>query len=199
MSEEGVELIDKTIAYDGYFKIIRFGLRHRQFRGGMGTRIDREVFERGSAAAVLPYDPVRDEVVLLEQFRVGAFAAGRPAWLIEIVAGMIEPGEDPADVARRETAEEAGLQLGRLEAIGDVIMSPGGCTETVALFCGQVDAADAGGIFGLDHEGEDIRAFTLPFDKAYDRVRSGEIDNASSVISIQWLALNREDLRRRWM
>lgn len=198
MSEDDVELVDNSVAYDGYFKIHRYSLRHRQFGGGMGAVIDREVFERGKAAAVLPYDPVRDEVVLVEQFRIGAYAAGRPAWLVEIVAGIIEPGEDAADVARRETEEEAGLQLGQMERIGEVIFSPGGCTETVSIFCGQVNAKNAGGIFGLDHEGEDIRAFVLPFDAAFERLRTGEIDNAASVIALQWLALNRGDLRQRW-
>ena len=85
-----------------------------------------------------------------------------------------------------------------LERIGEVIFSPGGCTETVSIFCGQVDSENAGGIFGLDHEGEDIRAFTLPFDEAYGRLQAGEIDNAASVIALQWLALNRESVRQRW-
>ncbi|MHA1564853.1 MAG: ADP-ribose diphosphatase [Alphaproteobacteria bacterium] len=198
MSDNGVEIVDKTIVYDGFFRLTRYKIRHRLFGGGMGAVIDREVFERGKAAVVLPYDPVRDEVVLLEQFRVGALVAGRPPWLIEIVAGIIESGESAEDVARREAQEEAGLELGRLERIGEIICSPGGCTETFTIFCGEVSSENAGGLFGLDHEGEDIRAFTLSFEETYERLKSGEIDNAASVIAVQWLALNRESLRRRW-
>lgn len=198
MSEDGVEILDETVVYEGFFKLTRYKIQHRLFGGGMGS-VEREVFERGAAAVVLPYDPKRDEVVLLEQFRVGAMVAGRPPWLIEIVAGMIEPGESAEEVARREAEEEAGLTLGRLERIGDVIVSPGGCTETFSLFCGEVDAENAGGLFGLDHEGEDIRAFTLSFEETYERLKAGEIDNAASVIAVQWLALNRESLRQRWL
>ena len=197
MSENDVEILDKTIVYDGFLRLTRYKVRHRLFGGGMGS-VEREVVERGAAAVVLPYDPVRDEVVLLEQFRIGAMVAGRQPWLIEIVAGMIEPGESAEDVARRETMEEAGLRLGRLERVGEFIVSPGGCTETFTIYCGEVDAENVGGVFGLDHEGEDIRAFTLSFDETLERLKSGEIDNAASVIAIQWLALNRADLRRRW-
>lgn len=193
-----VELIERATVYQGYFRVDRYRLRHSLFVGGMSAPIDREIFERGHAVAVLPYDPVRDEVVLIEQFRVGAYAAGRPAWLLEVVAGIIEPDETREAVARRETQEEAGLRLGRLEPVADVLASPGGTSESVAIFCGETDASRADGIHGLDAEGEDIRVVRMLADDAIANLNKGRIVAAPAVIALQWLALNRQDLRRRW-
>ncbi len=147
---------------------------------------------------VLPYDPVRDTVVLIEQFRIGAYAAGFAPWLIEPVAGIIEPGETPEEVARREAIEEAGCKIAELEPIGKVLSTPGICSEVLHLYCGRVDSAGVGGIHGLEHEHEDIRAFTLPLDAALERLARGEIVNGNAVMTLQWLALNRARLRARW-
>lgn len=197
-AEQAVEQIECVRTYDGYFAVDRYRLRHSLFAGGMGQEIVREVFERGHAAAVLPYDPVRDEVVLIEQFRIGAHAGGRPPWLIEIVAGIIEDGETPADVVRREAREEAGCQIGRLEPVGEFIVSPGGSSEIVSIFCGETTAGGIGGVHGLAHEGEDIRVQVVPAAAAFAMVRTGVIYGAPPVIALQWLALNHMDLRQRW-
>ncbi|MGH6948992.1 MAG: ADP-ribose diphosphatase [Kiloniellales bacterium] len=195
---DAVEIIAKEAAFRGYFRVDRYRLRHRLFAGGWSGEMTREVFERGHAAAVLPYDPKIDAVVLIEQFRIGAFAAGLDPWLIEIVAGIIEEGESPLEVARREALEEAGCPLGRVEEIGRVLLSPGAVSETLALFCAEVDSAGLGGIHGLDDENEDIRAFVAPLDVALERLAKGAIANASTVIALQWLALNRQRLRSAW-
>ena len=186
------------IVFQGYFRVDRHTVRHALFAGGMSGDITREVFERGHAAAVLPYDPVRDAVVLIEQFRAGAYAAGRPAWLVEIVAGIIEDGESATDVARREAVEEAGLAVTALEPIADVFASPGGSSETVALFCGRCDTRTAGGIHGVTGEGEDIRVIVRSFSTILDELRDGAIRSAPALIALQWLALNRDRLRARW-
>ncbi|MFQ5466691.1 MAG: NUDIX domain-containing protein, partial [Kiloniellaceae bacterium] len=157
-----IELIERTTPYRGYFQIDLYRLRHRRFDGGWTDTMSRECFERGHAAAVLPYDAARDAVVLIEQFRVGAYAAGLDPWLTEIVAGIIEPGESPQDVVRREALEESGCRIQALAPIGRALVSPGGTSEILHLFCGQVESAGLGGLHGLDHENEDIRAFVLP-------------------------------------
>jgi len=193
-----VQVCEKTTPYRGYFRIDRYRLRHRRFDGGWTGVMSRECFERGHAAAVLPYDAARDAVVLIEQFRVGAYAAGLDPWLTEIVAGIIEPGESPQDVARREALEEAGCRIRELALIGRALVSPGGTSEIIHLFCGQVESAGLGGLHGLDHENEDIRAFVLPFAEALAELEAGRIVNAPAIMALQWLALNRDRLRRAW-
>jgi ADP-ribose pyrophosphatase len=195
---QNVELIETTTPYAGYFRIERYRLRHRRFGGGWTEVFEREVFERGRATVVLPYDPLRDVVVLIEQFRIGAYAAGLAPWLIEPVAGIIEPGEAPEDVARREAVEEAGCEIAELEPIGTVLPSPGGCSELTHLYCGRVDSEGVGGLHGLDHEHEEIRAFTLPANTALERLAKGEYRNASTIMTLQWLAINRERLKKIW-
>lgn len=198
MSEKELEILETIEAFKGYFRIIKYRLRHRLFAGGWSREITREVFERGHAAALLPYDPLLDTVVLIEQFRIGAHVAGWNPWLIEVVAGVIEKGETPEDVVRRETQEEAGCEVSDLEHISTYLPSAGGTSETVSLFCGRVSAASAGGIHGCDDEDEDIRVTTMPFAKAFAMVESGEIANSAALISLQWLALNRDRLREEW-
>jgi ADP-ribose pyrophosphatase len=193
-----VELIEKTTPYQGFFRIDVYHLRHRRFGGGWTEVMSRELFERGHATVVLPYDPVRDAVVLIEQFRIGAYAAGFAPWLIEPVAGIVEPGESPEEVARREALEEANCEITELESIGTVLSSPGGCSEVHHLFCGRVDSEGVGGIHGLEHEHEDIRAFTLTLDTALERLGRGEYNNVSTVMTLQWLALNRDRLKKKW-
>ncbi len=193
-----IDLREKTSPFEGYFRIDRYRLRHRRFEGGWTDEMTREVFDRGHAASVLPYDPVRDEVVLIEQFRVGAYAAGMEPWLVEVIAGIIEPGEDPAEVVSREAREEAGCEIGALAPIGRVLLSPGGCSESMTMYCGRTDSAGAGGVHGLAHEHEDIRAFAMPAEDALIRLARGAYVNAPIIISLQWLALNRARLRREW-
>jgi ADP-ribose pyrophosphatase len=199
MPPQGVELLAREAAFEGYFRVDRYRLRYEQFAGGMGEPVVREVFERGQVAAVLPLDPDSERVVLVEQFRAGAWACGWQPWLLECVAGIIEPGESAAEVARRETREESGCRITELVPIcAPFLSSPGACTETVSLFCGRVDASAAGGIHGLDHEGEDIRVTTWSIDEALALLDSGRIVNAKTIIALQWLALNRERVLCRW-
>lgn len=192
------EILERKTPFQGYFRIDKYKLRHRCFAGGWTEPFYREVFERGHAAAVLPYDPDRDEVVLQEQFRIGALEAPGSSWLLEIVAGIIDAGESAEDVARREAVEEAGLELLELHYILDYLASPGGTSERVSLYVGRVDSANAGGIFGLAAEAEDIRLRVLPFEQAMAELSSRPINPASIVIALQWLALNRDSLRQRW-
>lgn len=154
MTDAAIEIRDREIAYQGFFRIDRYRLRHRLYSGGWSGEISREIFERGNAVGVLLYDPARDALVLIEQFRLAAHLAGFPAWEIEIVAGIIDrAGESALDVVRREAQEEAGLVIdGEILPIHRYLTSPGGSTETVALYCGRVDAGDAGGIHGLTDE-----------------------------------------------
>jgi ADP-ribose pyrophosphatase len=194
-----VELMARRNLYRGYLGVDGLRLRHEQFAGGLGPELKREVVERGHAVAVLPYDPALDLVVLIEQFRAGPFVAGDPEpWLVEIIAGIVEDGEAAEEVAVRESAEEAGLEVTALERIAGFYSSPGVLSEQVELYCGRVDAGGAGGLHGLDHEGEDIRVLVPAFDEAMAMLAEGRIRFAPALVALQWLALNREALRRRW-
>jgi ADP-ribose pyrophosphatase len=198
MDAADVQIIARETAYSGHFRIDKYRIRHPLFDGGTSPEIRRELFDRGHAVAVILYDPVRDAVILIDQFRIGALAAGHPPWVTEIVAGIIDPGEAPIDVARRETQEETGCAVTDLMLIYDYVVSPGCSSETVKLFCGRVDASTAGGVFGLKDEGEDIRVRAVPLDDALQALAAGTFNTSLGIIGLQWLALNRARLRARW-
>lgn len=198
MSVSDVEIIDRETCFKGFYRLDRLRLRHLQFAGGMGPALSRELFVRHDAVCVLPYDPQRDTVVLIEQFRVGALDKSANPWLLELVAGLIDKGEQPEEVARREAVEEAGLTLGALWPITVYYPSPGGSDERVHLFVGRCDSSSAAGIHGLPEEGEDIRVHVWPLEDALQAVKDGLIDNAASIIALQWLALNRAEVRGLW-
>lgn len=199
MRIDDVQEVDKENVYQGYFRIDRYRIRYPLFQGGTSSEIVREVFERGQVAAVLLVDPDRDSVVLIEQFRPGPYAAGDHPWLIEIVAGIIEGDESAEDMARRESLEEAACEVSDLIPIMRFFTSPGASTESVALFCGRVDASTAGGVHGLDEEGEDIRVRVVSVNEAASLLADGRIVNAKTIIALQWLASNYDDVKADWL
>ncbi len=196
--DNDVEIVEREACFRGFYQLDRLHLRHRLFVGGMGKVISRELFVRHDAVCVLPYDPQRDCVVLIEQFRVGALDKSLNPWLIELVAGLIDKDEQPEQVARREAVEEAGLELAELWPLTQYYPSPGGSDERVHLYVGRCDSRGAGGVHGLEEEGEDIRVLVWSLDEALAAVENGRIDNAASIIALQWLALNRAKVRERW-
>lgn len=197
-AKNDVEIIARETLYSGFFSLELYRFRHRLFNGEMGGEVRREIFERGHAAVLLPFDPVRDEVVLIEQVRIAAYDTSESPWLLEMVAGMIEEGETPEDVARREAVEEAGLVVGRTKPVLSYLASPGGTSERSSILVGEVDATTAEGIHGLADENEDIRVHVVSREQAYQWVEEGKIDNAASVIALQWLQLHYQDLRNEW-
>ena len=198
MTDRDFQLIEKSTLFQGYFRIDLYRFRHRLFAGGWSGEVRREVFERGHAVVVLPYDPARDAVVMIEQFRIGAAAADMAMWQLEVIAGIIDEGETPEEVARREAQEEALCEILDLLPIYHYLASPGGTSESVRLFCGRVDSRGLGGIHGLPEEHEDIRVEVVPFAEARARLEGGRIGNAPTIIALQWLLLNRDSLRQRW-
>jgi ADP-ribose pyrophosphatase len=198
LPNETVELVDHAVAFQGYFRVGRYFFRHGLYQGGQSGILKREVFERGHAAAVLPYDPLRDEIVLIRQFRAGAYVAGRHPWTWEIVAGILEGDESPEQLIRREAVEEAALEIRDVIPMHAVVLSPGACSETCATYLGRVDSAKAGGVYGLESEGENILVKVLSFSEARAMLDRDEIGNAIGVIALQWLALHRDEVRARW-
>lgn len=198
MTERDYQVLDEELSFDGFFRIKTLNLRHTLFAGGWSSPLRRELFMRDSCVGVLLYDPDRDELVLVEQFRVGLLPSGRDPWVLELVAGIIEPGESAQQVARRESVEESGCVISELLTIAEYFSSPGGSSEFFHLYCGRVKSEGAGGIYGLAHEGEDIKAQVFSFDDAMALVAKGKINNAHTLIALQWLQLNKRDVQRQW-
>jgi len=197
MSKKQFTIINETTPYQGFFSLKTFELKHTLYKGGWSNTITRELFHRGNCVAVLLYDPNRDEVVIIEQFRIGAMQMPEQAWLLEIVAGAIEQGETAEEVAYRESVEEAGCEIQELVKINDFFTSPGGTSELLTLFYGKVDTSNIGGIHGLDHEDEDIAVTAMKFDDVYQLLLDGKILSAIPNIAIQWLFINRDKLRQQ--
>lgn len=196
-NKKDVEILNKETLFKGFFRMVKYRFEHKRFAGGWSEPVEREMFERGHAAAMLPYDPIRDQVVIIEQIRVGALEHAQP-WQLEIVAGVIDTDESAEQVVRREALEEAGLSVGRIEKITSYYPSSGGCSEKLDVFIGEVDCSQAGGIHGLDCEGEDIKVHVMSRTEAYQLVKDGRIENGASIIALQWLALNYQPLQQQW-
>lgn len=197
LTGQDVEIMAKEPLFQGFFKMVKYRFKHKLFAGGWSEVIEREMFERGHAAAMLPYDPITDQVVIIEQIRVGALEDSSP-WQLEIVAGMIDEGETPEEVVRREAVEEAGITVEKLEKVTSYYPSSGGCSERLEVYLGQVDASSAHGVHGLECEGEDIQVHVMSRQQAYQWVEEGKFENGASIIALQWLELNHKRLQKQW-
>lgn len=191
------EVLERETVYRGFLKLDRYRLRHESFHGGMCAEVRREQIAGLNAVSVLPYDPVRDQVVLIEQFRIGVIADEQGPWILEPIGGYRPDNESAESVARREGSEEAGLAFARMESIGNFYVSPGLSSERIALFCAEVDTRLAGGIHGLPEEGEETRVVVMSADEAIAGL-FGRIRSTSAIITLQWLASNRQRLRQAW-
>ena len=182
--------------------VIRF--RNRRFDGAMSGLRTWEMWRRGKAVAMLPYDPIADAVVLIDQFRFPAFAAGLDPVLVELPAGLLEDGENPEEAMHRELQEEMAMTADRLERIGTYMLTAGGADETCALYVGRVQAPATGadGIAwhaGEASEEEDIRVRVWPAAKAIEATLDGQFTNSITAIGLLWLAARRDSLQRRWL
>jgi len=195
---EKVEILSEETLHDGFMQLSRYQLKHTLYQGGWSPALQRELLKRRNAVAVIPYDPVSDKIILIEQFRIGAIEDSDSAWLTEIVAGEIEEGEQIEAVARRETEEEAGCTIEKLHHCFDFYLSPGGSSEKISLFCGLVDITGVDGIHGLAEEGEDIKVTVMGLNEAVDLLNQGALRSAIPIVGIQWLAMNRDWVRNLW-
>lgn len=187
-------LENHDLLFKKYFRLEEYAVSHELYGGGTSSVFTREIFERGSVVALLPYDPKLRKVILIEQFRAGAIHDENSPWLVECVAGVIDEGETVEDVAIRESREEANCEIKKLEKICQYYVSPGGTTEECTLFCGIVDSDGIGGIHGLPEENEDIRVEVVDVDTAYQWLAEGIIKSSATIIALQWLQLNESRL-----
>lgn len=198
MTKDDYKIISEDISYQNFFSVKSYKLQHRLFQGGWSNPVSREVFDRGPVAAVIPYDPVTDKVVLIEQFRVGCVKADKSPWLLEIIAGIKEDGESLEAMIIRELAEEGGIIADQLFKVYDYWVSPGGSTEHLTFYWAKIDATRVGGVKGVAEENEDILVHVFDAEVAFDKLSSGQINNAATIIGLQWLKIHREELHNKW-
>ncbi len=200
-SQNDIEILNEEPLYDGFFQLKRMHFRHKLFAGGMSGEVVRELLVKGAASAVIAYDPERDAVILVEQVRIGAYNPDLPGspWLLELIAGMVEEGEMPQEVAVRESQEEAGVEVTNLTHALSVWDSPGGTVERIHLFAGKVDSSKAKGLHGLAEEHEDIKVHVVTRETAYEWVERGKVDNSIAVLGLLWLQLNYKKLQQAWL
>ncbi|MGX5202741.1 NUDIX domain-containing protein [Aliikangiella sp. IMCC44632] len=184
------QLVKKESMYAGYFQLNRYSYQIELYQGGWSPVFQREVFERGHAAAALLIDQANEKVVLVEQFRPGAVGFNQNPWLIELVAGIIETDETPEEVIRRESVEEAGCEVKRLKPLYQYLVTPGGSTESVCLFLAEVDATNLVEVAGLEFENENIRVLSYSIAEALALLESGQVNNGMTLIALQWLQFN---------
>ena len=195
---QDVRVLQDEPVWSGHYAMRRLTLQYRSFAGGWNEPVTRELFDRGDAVGVLPYDPVTDSLVLIEQFRPGALRGNDSPWMLELIAGVVEPGESDEDVVHREAMEEAGCELAELLPIATVFPSAGACSEQVRLFCGRVSSAAIGDLKGLAEEGEDILVHSVPRQDALDLLAADRIPNGHTLISLLWFQNQVQALRERW-
>ena len=195
-----IECQKTEILADAYFRYEQLTLRTETFAGTLSPPYKREVLRSGPAVVVLLYDPVAQQLILIEQFRVGAYVNNLPsAWILECVAGLVEEGETGEATARREAKEETGCDVRRLEFTGAYLSSPGLSDELVSIYVGEVDAAQAGGVHGHVGEGEDIRTVIFTVDEALAAADRGAVVNIMAQVALLWFARHGETLRQRWL
>lgn len=192
---EAVKIVEKKTVFEGFFRMLKIQLQHRLFDGGWSGTIERELFDKNIAAAAVVYDPVNDLLGLVEQFRVGLLDCSTGAWSLEGVAGMVESGENPEQLIRRELVEEAGIVDADLRHITAFYSTPGSCNEFTHVFCALCDLSGAGGIYGLAEEGEDIRFNVYPALEVFDAMLQSRASNGATLIALQWVQLHRNTLR----
>jgi ADP-ribose diphosphatase len=190
-----VDRLDRP--YEKFFGIEEYQTAFRRFDGTWSRPGLRAIFRAADAVTVLPYDPVRDQVMLIEQVRMGPYAHGDPQpWLLEPIAGIVDAGETYEQTARREAREEAHIDLTGLHHIAGYYPSPGGVAQFLVSYLGLADLDGNGRrTGGLDHEGEDIRNILVPYEALLSMLDSGELANAPLILSVQWLARHRDALR----
>lgn len=180
---------------DGFFKVDRAVIQHEKFDGEISEELVRLNFDRGDSVAALLINRTKQKLILIKQFRYPVYTKEQnKAWVLEIVAGIVEQGKSPGETIIREIAEETGYQVSKVNQLFYFYPTPGGSNEKVYLYFAEIDQKhlkSSGG--GVISEGEDILVQEVSFDEAFKMMDSGEIIDAKTIIALQWLKAHLDD------
>jgi ADP-ribose pyrophosphatase len=193
-----IEVLGQEWLSQGFMKLAKYTVRHERFDGGMIGPFTREIVMRTVAVGVLPYDPIADKFLLIEQFRLAAHLAGMPAWQREVIAGIADKDESHEDLARREAIEEANCKVTDLVEMTRFLLSPGMSSEVLILYCGRMDSSQTTGVHGLANEHEDIRSTLYDAKEIPALLEHGTTGNGPLMMALYWMQANRERLRKLW-
>lgn len=196
-SKDDVAIESEETVFQGFLRMARYQLKHRMFKGGWSQGLSRELYVANEAAAGILYDPVSDSIALIEQFRIGALKSETGPWCLEVVAGIMEPGESADELMLREISEEAGIDSAELIPITTYYSTPGVCAEKIHVYCALCDLSNAGGNFGLESESEDILLHVFKAEDVFANMLNDRTNNAATLIALLWLQLNRPKLLNR--
>ena len=194
-----IEVLGQEWLSQGFMKLAKYTVQHERFNGSMLGPFTREIVMRTTAVGVLPYDPVTDKILLIEQFRLAAHLAGMPAWQREVIAGLSDKDETPEDLARREAIEEANCKVTDLVEMMRYLVSPGMTNEVLTLYCGRMDSSQSAGVHGLAAEQEDIRSTLFDAREIPALLEHGTTGNGPLIVALYWMQANRERLRKLWL
>jgi len=194
-----VEILDESLLSEHFFTLKQYKVKHSSFLEGDCPAVVRERLEGKTAVSILLFDPCKDAIVCVEQFRIGLMGISDRSWSIETVSGFCDVAhEKPQEVAAREVTEETGCDLQDLIEVGEFFVSPGSSTERITVFVGCVDSSKVSGVHGLAHEGEEIRPVVIPREAAVSQLFT-ELNSTSIIIALQWLQINLDELNQRWL
>ena len=194
-----IEVLGQEWLSQCFMKLAKYTVRHERFDGSMIGPFTREIILRTTAVGVLPYDPIADKILLIEQFRLAAHLAGMPAWQREVIAGLSDKDETPEELARREAIEEANCKVTDLVEMTRFLLSPGMSNEVLILYCGRMDSSQmATGVHGLATEHEDIRSTLFDAKEIPALIEHGTTGNGPLTLALYWMQANRERLRKLW-
>jgi len=188
--EPRFKIINKKNIYSGFFKMNEVALKYKKYDGSWSNVIKRELFGGAQVSAVLPYDPLKKEIILIQQFRPGTISKKFNNYLDEIVAGIIDPGEDPETAAKRECFEETGCKIKKILPIQGYFPAPGSSESFYHLFIAEIETFEGERIMGLKTENEDILVRSYKISEVKDKLKNGEILNGLTLIALQWFFLN---------
>ncbi|MDA9748630.1 NUDIX domain-containing protein [Pelagibacteraceae bacterium] len=184
------KIVSKKNLYNGFFKMNEVVLKYKKYDGTWTNKISRELFGGAQVSAVLPYDPLKKEIILIQQFRPGTISKNFDNYLNEIVAGIIDDGESPEDAAKRECVEETGCVIKKLIPIQGYFPAPGSSESFYHLFLGETETFNGTRIMGLENENEDIKVQSFKTSEIREKMQKGQILNGLTLIALQWFFLN---------